>query len=100
MAVFRSCNLIAHKCREVISLSTPSFIFGMADKENIERHLAVRDYLRKHVEVAKRYGALKKRLAQKFPLDIEGYCEGKDAFVKAMEIDALRWKVLISESRK
>lgn len=24
MAVFRSCNLIAHKCREVISLSTPS----------------------------------------------------------------------------
>ena len=28
MAVFRSCNLIAHKCREVISLSTPSdFIY-------------------------------------------------------------------------
>ena len=24
MAVFRSCNLIAHKCREAISLSTPS----------------------------------------------------------------------------
>ena len=75
-------------------------IFGMADKENIERHLAVRDYLRKHVEVAERYGALKKRLAQKFPLDIEGYCEGKDAFVKAMEVDALRWKVLISDSQK
>ena len=27
MAVFRSCNLIAHKCREVISLSTPSLFF-------------------------------------------------------------------------
>ncbi len=75
-------------------------IFGMTDKENIERHLAVRDYLRKHAEVAERYGALKKHLAQKFPLDIEGYCEGKDAFVKAMEIDALRWKMLIGEYRK
>ena len=27
MAVFRSCNLIAHKCREVISLSTPSNVY-------------------------------------------------------------------------
>ena len=75
-------------------------IFGMTDKENIERHIAVRDYLRKHTEVAERYGTLKKHLAQKFPLDIEGYCEGKDAFVKAMEVDALRWKVLISDSQK
>ena len=28
MAVFRSCNLIAHKCREVISLSTPSLFLN------------------------------------------------------------------------
>ena len=72
----------------------------MTDKENIERHIAVRDYLRKHTEVAERYGTLKKHLAQKFPLDIEGYCEGKNAFVKAMEVDALRWKVLIRDSQK
>ena len=31
MAVFRSCNLIAHKCREVISLSTPSNFIAEAD---------------------------------------------------------------------
>ena len=35
-------------------------IFGMADKGNIERHLAVRDYLRRHAEVSQIYGALKK----------------------------------------
>ena len=31
MAVFRSCNLIAHKCREVISLSTPSYMERLPD---------------------------------------------------------------------
>ena len=35
------------------------------------------------------YGALKARLAQAFPYDIEGYCDGKDAFVQALEKEAL-----------
>lgn len=55
----------------------------------IQRHLSVRNYLRRHPGVAERYGELKKRLAAQFPTDIEGYSQGKDAFVQAMERDAL-----------
>ena len=60
--------------------------------ENIKRHLAVRDYLRVHDDVALEYGKLKETLALKYPNDIEAYCDGKDDFVKQMERDALRWK--------
>jgi GrpB-like predicted nucleotidyltransferase (UPF0157 family) len=43
----------------------------------LANHLAVRDYLRAHPEVAQEYGALKKRLAIQFPHDIDGYIDGK-----------------------
>lgn len=66
-------------------------IFQITDKYNIERHLAVRDYLREHSEDAKIYGELKYELAQKFSKDIEAYCEGKDSFVKDLEKKALAW---------
>ena len=55
------------------------------------RHLAVRDYLRTHPAAREAYGALKRELAARFPYDIEAYCDGKDAFVKALERDALAW---------
>jgi len=58
---------------------------------DIERHLAVRDYLRANPEVAEEYGALKSRLARKYPYDIEAYCDGKDAFVQSLEMAALKW---------
>ena len=67
-------------------------IFQADDTENIERHLAVRDYLRTHDAAVRQYGALKARLAQAFPYDIEGYCDGKDAFVQALEKEALAWR--------
>ena len=38
------------------------------------------------------YGALKLELAARFPRDIDGYCDGKDAFVGALERDALEWR--------
>ena len=66
-------------------------IFGTASEYEIRRHLAVRDYLRTHKEVADAYGALKKKLALQFPNDIESYCDGKDAFVKELEQRALAW---------
>ena len=66
-------------------------IFAAGDKNNILRHLAVRDYLRAHPKEAAAYGALKIELAGKFPRDIEGYCDGKDEFVKALERRALKW---------
>jgi GrpB-like predicted nucleotidyltransferase (UPF0157 family) len=44
-------------------------------------HLAVRDYLRAHAEVAREYGELKKRLARQYPHDIDGYVDGKTDFL-------------------
>ena len=65
-------------------------IFEEANKADVSRHLAVRDYLRRHKDKAEEYGALKKALAALFPSDIEGYCDGKDKFVKEMEKEALK----------
>lgn len=67
-------------------------IFAFTDRENIERHLAVRDYLRCHREEAECYGELKAKLAEEYPFDIEGYCDGKDEFVKGLEQRALAWR--------
>ncbi len=66
-------------------------IFEKSNEKDIARHLAVRDYLRTHPDVAAAYGAMKQKLADKFPFDIESYCDGKDAFVKRLEQDALLW---------
>lgn len=58
----------------------------------IERHLAFRDYLRAHPEVAHRYGQVKSQLAAQFSNDPEGYMDGKDALVKEIEQAALEWR--------
>ncbi len=65
--------------------------FQYDDASNILRHLAFRDYLRTHPEVRAAYGALKAELALRFPDDIDGYCDGKDEFVKTHERNALLW---------
>lgn len=67
-------------------------IFRQDDTENIERHLAVREYLQSHEEAARRYGQLKAGLARRYPYDIERYCDGKEEFVKRLEALALQWK--------
>ena len=67
-------------------------VFSADNVRDVERHLAVRDYLRAHADRAEAYGRLKRALAARFPSDIEAYCDGKDAFVKALERDALAWK--------
>ena len=61
-------------------------------KQISTRHLAVRDYLRTHREAAEQYGCLKTELAKVYPYDIEGYCDGKEEFVKKLEQEALLWK--------
>lgn len=66
-------------------------IFEESNREDIVRHLAVRDYLRTHTAAANAYGELKAALAGAFPYDNDGYCDGKDAFVKRLEQDALAW---------
>jgi len=47
----------------------------------LANHLAFRDYLRGNAEVSREYGALKKELAKEFRDDIDGYIEGKTAFI-------------------
>ncbi|MBW4457500.1 MAG: GrpB family protein [Nostoc indistinguendum CM1-VF10] len=61
----------------------------------IRRHLAFRDYMIAHPEAAQTYSLLKRELAKKYPQNIEGYMDGKDEFIKAMEKKALEWQALI-----
>lgn len=58
---------------------------------DITRHLAFRDYLRKHPDIAKEYGELKSALALQHPTDIDSYGDGKGDFVKRTETSALKW---------
>ncbi|MDP4147413.1 MAG: GrpB family protein [Bacillota bacterium] len=67
-------------------------MFQFDNDLEIERHLAVRDYLKIHKKDAIEYGELKARLANEFPKDIEGYCDGKDEFVKNLERRAIEWR--------
>jgi GrpB-like predicted nucleotidyltransferase (UPF0157 family) len=52
----------------------------------ITRHLAFRDYMRDHPDVAQKYSDLKRKLAAEYPNDITGYQAGKSEFIK--EIDS------------
>lgn len=57
-----------------------------------ERHLAFRDYMIAHPEVARSYGLLKQRLAAAYPDDIDAYMHGKDSFIKEHEAKAIIWR--------
>lgn len=46
------------------------------------RHLALRDTLRTHPDLAARYAALKQRLATQFGDNREGYADAKSAFMR------------------
>lgn len=65
--------------------------FYMTGDPEIERHLAFRDYLRTHPDIAKEYGNLKKELSQRFPDNIEAYISGKERLVSEIEKQAMAW---------
>jgi GrpB-like predicted nucleotidyltransferase (UPF0157 family) len=67
-------------------------MFQLDNTEAIDRHLAVRDYLRTHKKEAEKYTEIKSKAAEKYPHDINGYCDYKDKFVKDLEKKALEWK--------
>jgi GrpB-like predicted nucleotidyltransferase (UPF0157 family) len=57
---------------------------------DVERHLAFRDYVIAHPEIARQYSDLKRELAKNLHWsDIEGYMDGKDEFIKKVEKCAL-----------
>lgn len=49
---------------------------------SLRNHLALRDHLRNNRASAEAYGALKKKLADQFPHDIDGYLVGKTGFIR------------------
>ena len=55
------------------------------------RHLAFRDYIRSHPDIAREYESLKKSVAAASGGDIDKYCEGKGAFVSEHQKLALVW---------
>lgn len=58
---------------------------------HIKRHLAFRDYLIAHKEVAKAYGELKREIASRIQHSMEHYGDAKGPFVQEHEAKALRW---------
>jgi len=56
------------------------------------RHLAFRDYLRTHPDVAYEYSQLKIRLANDHPESIDDYMDGKDEFIRITQDKAVRWQ--------
>ena len=52
------------------------------DSEELARHLAFRDHLRRHGSDARHYAALKCELAARFRDDREGYCLAKTDFIE------------------
>lgn len=61
-----------------------------AQSEFFRVQLLFRDYLRTHPEEARRYAALKQRLAQEYRLDREAYTDGKSGFIKEILVQASR----------
>jgi len=57
----------------------------------IVRHLAFRDYLRKHPALATQYEQIKKACQAQFPNDSHAYSDGKSTWIKPIEAKALRW---------
>ncbi len=58
---------------------------------NVTRHLAFRDYMRAHPDVASVYGELKARLAAEHDGDNAAYVNGKSDFVAEHVAIALTW---------
>jgi GrpB-like predicted nucleotidyltransferase (UPF0157 family) len=58
---------------------------------HVRRHLAFRNYLIAHPDVAAAYSTLKQELARRYPDDIEAYMDGKNPFITTHEARALAW---------
>ncbi len=67
--------------------------FQLGSSEAV-RHLAFRDFMRANPDCAQQYSDLKRALAAQYPDDIDGYMDGKDEFVKAIEQRAMEQRAM------
>jgi len=65
--------------------------FAVGDR-HVAEHLAFRDYLREHADVAANYEHVKRQAAATYRHDPDGYVAFKHAFVAAAVADALAWR--------
>jgi GrpB-like predicted nucleotidyltransferase (UPF0157 family) len=56
-----------------------------------DRHLAFRDYIQAHPDIAAEYESLKRTVAAACEGDIQRYCDGKAEFMRKHEGLALKW---------
>jgi len=63
--------------------------FYAGGNPEIERHVAFRDYLRAHPEVAREYEALKVRLAAQSGNDVNTYADEKTPWIRSVESAAI-----------
>lgn len=61
-----------------------------AGSDQVTRHLAFRDYLIEHPDVALEYSNLKRNLAEKHPDNPDAYMDGKDDFIKSVDARATK----------
>jgi GrpB-like predicted nucleotidyltransferase (UPF0157 family) len=64
--------------------------------DQVARHLAFRDYMKAHPEVAQQYSQLKRTLAAQYPTDIDAYMDGKDEFIQAVDRQASEWRLVLT----
>jgi len=65
-------------------------IYEPANPE-VHKHLVFRDYLRTFADEAEKYAELKKEVALANPQDIDGYMDGKHAFIQDLLGKAQTW---------
>jgi GrpB-like predicted nucleotidyltransferase (UPF0157 family) len=78
--------------KDVAGIRTHHIHNFAAESAQIKRHLAFRDYLNAHPEAAQTYSELKQQLARQYPTDIEGYMDGKAAFIHSIDFKAAEWR--------
>jgi GrpB-like predicted nucleotidyltransferase (UPF0157 family) len=86
MAGRRYCTL----CDDAGVRAVQLHFFGM-DSPHAVRHIAFRDYLRAHADVARAYEAEKRRARDLHPDDSHSYGHAKSAWIRAVEAAALTW---------
>ena len=62
------------------------------DSKEWNDYIRFRDYLNTHEDAARRYTALKRELAEKYPKDRNAYTDGKAALISVLLSEAFEWQ--------